>query len=184
MKTRRMAALVFMLACTMVALCAAQQNVKAALTNAASRRPAPLFRLDDPSGTKIELSGFRGRTVVLNLWAIECGGCKLELPTFVELRKRYNEHDLTVIGVSMDVMYEGLKTTADAWTKVRPFLQSHGLQYTILVDDGSVEKAYEVMAMPATYLIDKRGRIAATYVGVVDATDLMSNVKALVAEGE
>jgi peroxiredoxin len=81
-------------------------------------------------------------------------------------------------------MYDGLKTTADAWTKVRPFLQSRGIQYTILVDDGSVEKAYEVMAMPATYLIDKRGRIAATYVGVVDSNDLMSNVKALVAERE
>jgi peroxiredoxin len=168
----------------MVALCAAQQNVKSALADAASRHPAPTFRLEDPSGTKVELSGFRGRTVVLNLWATECGGCKLELPTFVELRTRYSEHDLAVIGVSMDVMYDGLKTTADAWTKVRPFLQSRGIQYTILVDDGSVEKAYEVMAMPATYLIDKRGRIAATYVGVVDSNDLMSNVKALVAERE
>jgi peroxiredoxin len=184
MKTARISALGFMLACTMAALCAAQQNVKAALSSVASRRPAPGFRLEDPSGTKVELSGFRGRTVVLNLWATECGGCKLELPTFVELRRTYGEHDLAVIGVSMDVMFEGLKTTADAWTRVRPFLQSHGLQYTILVDDGSVEKAYEVMSMPVTYLIDNHGRVAATYVGVVDAADLMSNVKALVAERE
>jgi peroxiredoxin len=165
MKTTRISALGFILACAMVALCAAQQNVKAALTNAASRRPAPVFRLEDPSGTKVELSGFHGRAVVLNLWATECGGCKLELPTFVELHRTYGEHDLAVIGVSMDVMFERLKTTADAWTRVRPFLQSHRLQYTILVDDGSVEKAYEVMAMPATYLIDKRGRVAATYFG-------------------
>ena len=45
-------------------------------------------------------------------------------------------------------------------------------------------KAYEVMAMPATYLIDNHGRVASTYVGVVDAADLVRNVKALVAERE
>jgi peroxiredoxin len=132
----------------------------------------------------VKLSAFRGRPVVLNLWATECGGCKIELPTFVDLRRRYDEKDLAVIGVSMDVMYEDLKTAAEGWARVRPFVQSHGLQYTILMDDGSVEKDYRVTAMPATFVIDKRGRVAATYVGVVDSTDLLQNVLAVVAERE
>jgi peroxiredoxin len=119
---------------------------------------------------------------VLNLWATECGGCKAELPSFVELHRTYADRGVKVIGVSLDVMYENLKGTAEAWARVTPFSRAHGLTYIVLVDDGSVEKAYKVMAMPATYLIDKHGRIAATYVGVVDSTDLKANLKGLMAE--
>lgn len=51
-----------------------------------------------------------------------------------------------------------------------------------MLDDGSVEKMFHVTALPATYLIDKTGRIAATYIGVVDPTDLETNIKTLLAE--
>jgi len=173
-----------LLLCAVVADGGIQRDVKAALIDAKLRPLAPVFRLSDGRGATIALSKFRGRPVVLNLWATECGGCRAELPTFVELRRNYTAHDLEVIGVSMEVMYESLKTSAEGWTRVRPFVQSHGLQYTILMDDGSVEKNYHVTAMPSTYVIDKRGRVAATYVGVVDAADLMANVKAVVTERE
>jgi peroxiredoxin len=82
----------------------------------------------------------------------------------------------------MDIMYEGLKSAADGWARVTPFAASHGLTYTILLDDGSVEKGFAVTALPATYLIDRAGRVAATYVGIVDADNLESNVKTILAE--
>lgn len=184
MKLLAIGSLASLLVCAIVADGPIQHDVKAALTDTALRPLAPLFQLSDGRGTTIALSKFRGRPVVLNLWATECGGCKVELPTFVELRRNYKEHDLAVVGVSLDVMYDGLKTTTEGWTKVRPFVQSHGLQYTILMDDGSVEKAYNVTAMPSTFIIDRRGRVAATYVGVVDSADLKTNVKTVVAERE
>jgi peroxiredoxin len=159
-----------------------QQTVHATLLAQRNRQPAPAFRLPDATGKTVALADFSGKTVVLNLWATECGGCKAELPIFVELHRSYADHGLRVIGVSMDVMYEGLKNTAEAWARVAPFSRAHDLTYTVLVDDGSVEKAYHVMAMPATYLIDRHGRIAATYVGVVDAADINANLKALMAE--
>lgn len=79
-------------------------------------------------------------------------------------------------------MYEELKGAAEGWARVTPFAAAHGLRYSLLMDDGSVEKAYEVVAMPATYLIDASGKIAATYIGVVDASDLKANVRRLLAE--
>ena len=48
------------------------------------------------------------------------------------------------------------------------------------MDDGSVERDYRVTAMPSTFVIDKRGRVAATYVGVVDSTGLLQKVLAVV----
>jgi peroxiredoxin len=156
-----------------------QQPVQAPLTAPATRQAAPPFRLRDSSGHTVALSDFSGRTVVLNIWATECGGCRAELPTFVELHQAYRDQGLRVVGVSMDVMYEDLKSPSEAWARVTPFARTHGMAYTILVDDGSVEKSYKVTAMPATYLIDKHGRIAATYVGIVDSADINANVKAL-----
>ena len=41
---------------------------------------------------------------------------------------------------------------------------------------------YSVNALPVTYLIDRRGRIAATYVGIVDRTNIEANIKALLGE--
>jgi peroxiredoxin len=82
----------------------------------------------------------------------------------------------------MDIMYEDLKSAAEGWSRVKPFAASHGLTYPILLDDGSAEKAFKVTALPATYLIDRAGRIAATYVGIVDADNLDANLKAVLAE--
>jgi len=48
-------------------------------------------------------------------------------------------------------------------------------------DDG-IAKGYSVQALPVTYLIDRRGRIAAKYVGVVDRANIEANIKMLLAE--
>jgi peroxiredoxin len=161
---------------------AGQKTVQAALQATADRQPAPAFRLRDASGKTVALSDVKGKVAVVNLWATECGGCRMELPAFVEWHRTYQDRGLAVIGVSMDVMYEDLKTAAEGWARVKPFAAAHDLRYAILMDDGSVEKAYNVTAMPATYLIDRRGRIAASYVGIVDPADLQANVNRLLSE--
>jgi hypothetical protein len=48
--------------------------------------------------------------------------------------------------------------------------------------DKAVNDTYRVDSMPATDLIDSKGRIAATYIGLVDKTDVEANLKALLAE--
>ena len=161
---------------------AGQQHVRAALQVVNERRAAPPFRLANASGRVVRLSDFRGKPVVLNLWATECRGCRAELPAFIELDRVYKDKGLVVIGVSMDVMYEDLKTVREGWARVKPFIKSRRMNYTILLDDGSVEKAFDVTALPATYLIDRSGRTAATYIGVVEPADLENNVKTLLTE--
>jgi peroxiredoxin len=159
-----------------------QKTVQVSLQAVADRSPAPALSLADASGKLKRLTDYRGHPVVVNMWATDCGGCKAELPVFVRLSQGYKDRGVTVVGVSMDIMYEDLKSAEEGWARVKPFAASHGLTYPILLDDGSAEQAFKVTALPATYLVDRAGRIAATYIGVVDADNLEANVKALLGE--
>ena len=160
-----------------------QQDVHAALTPSASRKPAPTFRLVTEAGTKLRISDYRGKVVLLNFWATDCGGCVLEIPSFIELEKAYKDKGFSAIGVSMDISYEDLKDANEAWGRVRPFMAKHGINYTIAMGDDTISKAYALNAFPATYLIDKSGRIAVAYVGVVVNKDnVATNIKSLLAE--
>ena len=82
----------------------------------------------------------------------------------------------------MDILYEDLKGPAEAWSLVDPFVEAHKLDYPILMSYDRITKRYSVNALPVTYLIDQRGCIAATYVGILDRADIEANIKILLAE--
>ena len=140
---------------------AEQQVTRAELRALADRRAAPSLRLVDASQKVVRLSDFHGKPVVLNFWATECGGCKVELPTLAGLARTYKRDGLAVVGVSMDITYSDLRDATAGWSQVTSFLGTHRLDYPILLDDGSAEQAFGVTALPATYLLDRAGRIAA-----------------------
>jgi peroxiredoxin len=172
----------FVWTCTIPALFA-QQDVHAALTPPANRKPAPAFRLVTEDGTKMQISDYRGKVVLLNFWATDCGGCVLEIPSFIELEKAYKDKGFTAVGISMDISYESLKDAGEAWGRVRPFVAKHGVNYPIAMGDDAISKAYALNAFPATYLIDKSGKIAVAYVGVVINKDnVATNIKSLLSE--
>jgi peroxiredoxin len=157
-------------------------RVHATIQSPKDRKPAPAFRLADAFGKNIHVSRYRGRVVLLDFWATECGGCKTEIPWFMEFERAYKSKGLDVVGVSMDVVYEDLKGAKEGWSKVKPFVQAQGVNYPIVMGDNQVLKSYNIDAFPTTYLIDKAGRIAAAYVGVVDRADVEANIKALLKE--
>jgi peroxiredoxin len=160
-----------------------QQDVHASLTPPAGRKTAPAFELVTQDGKKMHISDFRGKVVLLNFWATDCGGCVLEIPSFIELEKAYKEKGFTAVGVSMDISYESLKDANEAWGRVRPFMAEKGINYPIAMGDDATSKAYALKAFPATYLIDKSGKIAVAYVGVVINKDnVETNIKRLLSE--
>ncbi|NYF78934.1 TlpA family protein disulfide reductase [Granulicella arctica] len=160
----------------------AQQNVHAVIVAKADRKPAPHFDLVAADGKTVQVSNYRGKVVLLNFWATKCGGCILEIPSFMELQQTYGKNGFTAVGISADIPYEGLKSPDEAWGLVRPFMASHKLNYPILMGDDKVVDAYGFPSYPATYLIDRSGKIAATYVGVVSKDDVEANIKILLAE--
>ena len=160
----------------------AQQDVHAPLVPPANRKPAPAFHLLDETGKTKQPSSYRGKIVLLNFWATTCGGCILEIPSFIDIEKAYQGKPFTAVGIAMDISYDDLKTPDEAWAKVRPFVAKHHLNYPIIMGDTTIASTYKLEAYPATYLLDKSGRIAATYVGVVSKADIESNLNKLLLE--
>jgi peroxiredoxin len=170
------------LSCAVFVTCVPAATVHAALKPPSSRTEAPDFSLADASGRTEHLTDYRGKVVVLNFWATDCGGCRLEIPWLVEIGQAFKNKRVALIGISMDISYEDLKNSAEAWTRVKPFVEAHQIRYPILMGDGEVTKRYDMQALPVTYLIDPRGRIAATYVGLTDEQNVKANINTLLAE--
>src|SRR5690242_3085639 len=136
----------------------------------AQRKIAPDFTLTDATGQTITLSAHKGKVVLLDFWATWCGGCKVEIPWYVEFDKKYRDRGLAVIGVSMDD--EGMKV-------VKPFLAQKNIEYTVVIGNEALAKKYNLDSMPLTLLIDRNGRIAVSHAGVVNKDDFESYIKTL-----
>jgi peroxiredoxin len=183
MRNARFKTLFFaVLSCAVFVTCVSAATVHAVLKSPSSRTAAPSFNLVEASGGTAQLTDYRGKVVVLNFWATECGGCRLEIPWLVDIARNFKNKSVTVIGISMDISYEDLKNAAEAWAKVKPFVEGHQITYPILMGDGEVTKRYDIQALPVTYLIDQRGRIAATYVGLIDQQNVKANIDTLLTE--
>ena len=147
----------------------------AELFNAAARKPANDFTLPGRDGKAVKLSALKGKVVLLDFWATWCGGCKVEIPWFIEFDKAYRAQGLAAVGVAMDD--DGFKT-------VEPYLKGHPIPYTIVAGTGAFDAAapYGISALPVTVLIDRSGRVAARHVGVVDKKMFEAELKQLLSE--
>ena len=114
---------------------------------------APRFTLGNLKGNQVALESFRGRVVILNFWATWCVPCRVEMPAFENLYRRYRSEGLTVLAVSLD-------KNSDA--KVRDFVEEYKLSFPILMDtEGKAEKLYPTVSIPFTFVIDQEGRVVA-----------------------
>jgi peroxiredoxin len=137
------------------------------------RKIARELALEDSDGKKANLKEYRGKVVVLNFWTTWCHGCKEEIPWFAEFQRQYGEQGLNVVGVSLD---------DDGWKVVKPFIQAMSVPYRIVLGNQPTAKAYAIEQMPHTFLIDRQGRVAATYVGMVDRNGIEKNIQQLLAQ--
>jgi cytochrome c biogenesis protein CcmG, thiol:disulfide interchange protein DsbE len=136
------------------------------------RVEAPAFTAQrlDGRGTG-SLSDYRGKVVVLNFWASWCEPCREESPLLDRWQEKVASGGRgTILGVDV------LDVTEDA----REFVREYGLDYPMLRDGkGEILGEYGVIAYPETFVIDRRGRIAATRRGPVDERFMREKVAPL-----
>lgn len=158
------------LAAGAIALAAAASAASAGANIGAA---APDFRLRDSRDATVKLSKFKGKVVLLDFWATWCHGCKLEIPWFMEFHSKYKSSGLAVIGAAMD---------EDGWKAVKPYIQSVGINYQVVLGNREFARTYGAAALPVTVLIGRDGRIAASYAGVLDRRRCEDEIRTLLAK--
>ena len=116
-----------------------------------ARPPAKNFQLKElANDEKLSLSDLKGKPVVLNFWATWCGPCKEEMPLFERTWNEFKDKGLVLLGINV----------MDDKGNAKRFIESFGITYTNLYDSsGEVSHSYGVIALPATFFIDKEGKI-------------------------
>jgi len=115
---------------------------------------APDFTLKDIMGDKVSLKDYRGKIVLVDFWATWCPPCREELPVYQELKDEYAGDDIVFLAISTD------KDTS----KVIPFIEKYGYNFTVLYDKG-MKVEYNVAGIPTVFIIDQAGVIRYKHVG-------------------
>jgi cytochrome c biogenesis protein CcmG/thiol:disulfide interchange protein DsbE len=166
-------AIAVLVAIVTFAFAADEPGSQAVIQPASQRKPAPEIKLEDSLGKTATLAEYRGQVVVLDFWATWCHGCKQEIPWFVEFHQKYASKGLAVVGVSLD---------DDGWKVVKPFIETAKVPYRIVLGNNATAALYGISSMPDTFLIDRQGRLTATYTGMVDRDNIEKNIQAILAE--
>jgi thiol-disulfide isomerase/thioredoxin len=121
-----------------------------AIRRAEQPRPVPELHFIDAAARPHVLSEFRGRAVLLNIWATWCGPCREEMPALDRLQATLGSPQFEVVALSID---------RDGLLKVREFYKELGVQrLRIYVDTGSdVPAKLGAIGIPLTLLVDRQG---------------------------
>jgi len=117
------------------------------------REPRSLLAFDfsDGDGRPAHLSSFRGKVILLNVWATWCGPCRKEMPALDRLQANLGGADFEVIAVSID---------RDALPAVKAFYRQTGLGQlrTYSGEAGQIMSSLGIIGIPTTLLIDRQGK--------------------------
>ena len=153
------------------------QGEVAALTMASEPLRVPDLTFDDASGKSRKLSEFRGRTLLVNLWATWCVPCRKEMPALDQLQAKLGGPKFEVVAINID--------TRDP-EKPKDFLKDGGLTNLSYFYDNSakvfqdLKAAGRALGMPTSMLVDGSGCEIATIAGPAEwaSDDAVKLVKA------
>src|SRR5207247_8221972 len=130
---------------------------------------APDFQLAALDGKTLKLSDFHGKAVLLNFWATWCEPCKIEMPWFIDLQKKYGAQGFQVVGVAMD----------DASpSDIADFAKKMGVNYPIVIGKEAVGDQYGGLPyLPSTFYIDRDGKVIERVFGLVSRSEIESNIQ-------
>ena len=147
-------------------------EIEAAETEVSSEsKYAQDFTLTTLQGEQVSLSDYKGKIVILNFWTSWCGPCKEEMPHMQSFSEKHP--DIQMLAVNLTSMDLGL----DA---VKQFVEDYELTFPILLDEADiVGKAYNILTIPTSYIIDPEGRVFKEVIGPMDETMMEELISAL-----
>jgi cytochrome c biogenesis protein CcmG, thiol:disulfide interchange protein DsbE len=114
-----------------------------------------------PSGS-LDLKSYRGKVVILNLWATWCPPCVDETPSLVQFAQKMQDRGVAVVSLSVD----------DNQTALQSFIDKYHIDYPVGRDpDRSLSAHLGTVQFPESYIFDRRGRLAEKVIGAIDWSD-------------
>jgi thiol-disulfide isomerase/thioredoxin len=135
--------------------------------------PTPEIPFLDETGASHALADYRGKVVLLNLWATWCAPCRKEMPDIDALQAEWGGEDFTVLTVA--------SSNRDTTAKVASFFERQGITHLPRFVDATerLPRALGLPGLPASILIDRKGQIVAQLLGPADWTS--PEAKAVIA---
>ena len=127
------------------------------------------------NGSQINMAQLKGQVLLVNFWSTSCTSCVAEMPRIIQVHNKFHLRGYSTLAVAMNY---------DPPLQVADFAQMRRLPFGVVIDNtGIIAKRFgDVQQTPTSFLIDKRGQIAARYVGVPNFVALERLVERLLVE--
>ena len=145
----------------------------AAVLAIAACAPVHAMHLTDVEGKAHTLASYRGRWVVLNVWATWCAPCIKEMPELEALS--HARSDVVVLGLAAD---------GDNVMRLRQFAKALRVTYPIIAGDDKTLKEFKVQAFPTTLLFNPEGKLVLTRLGQLTRAELETHLPVVAARRE
>jgi len=153
-----------------------RQTSAAPFARAVKPKPIPELRFVDGAGRNLSLADFRGKVVLLNIWATWCAPCREEMPALDRLQAQLGGERFQVVALSVDLQGAPI---------ARKFYGEVGIKALPLYIDPTAKAAFTLDApgLPATLLVDRSGREVGRHLGAVkwDAPEVVEQLRRAIA---
>ncbi len=117
------------------------------------------FTLKDIHGNLVQLKDYRGKIVLLNIWATWCGPCRYEIPDLIKVRNKYKDKGFEIIGI----------VVSSPEKNVKKMVADFGIEYPIVWGTREALAQFgTISAIPRTFLLNEEGKIVEDILGSRD----------------
>jgi cytochrome c biogenesis protein CcmG, thiol:disulfide interchange protein DsbE len=131
----------------------------------------PRIQLANLNGSAVRIpDDFRGKVIMLHFWTGGCSSCAEEMPAMEKLYEKYGRKGLVILAVNI-----GQKKDV-----VKKLVKDSGISYPVLLDlDRKMADSYDVVGVPRTYLVDRKGVIRYKILGSASGETLKKQLLSL-----
>lgn len=136
------------------------------------RQPVDAFAGELDTGGSLSSEELQGQVVLLNFWYANCPPCRKEAPDLQALNERYADQGVAFVGVNVE----------DSADRARTFAEEYDITYPSILDqaENQVQLAFSGAvppnAVPTTLILDREGRVAARFSGLISDPDLVATI--------
>jgi thiol-disulfide isomerase/thioredoxin len=129
------------------------------------------IRLDSTDGSDVYLDKYKGKVIVLDMFATWCNPCRIQMEELDELDSRFSSNELVILSVGADL--------GETLAQLREFEKEEGATWPFARSTQAFNQEFPASSIPTLYILDTLGNTAHKHVGVTDADTLESDIRPL-----